>query len=52
MSKHLGNILEPIPLLDAHGADAVPLVHGGRRLAVGVRRVGHSTITETVRRCC
>ena len=23
MSKHLGNILEPIPLMDTHGADAV-----------------------------
>ena len=23
MSKHLGNILEPIPLMDSHGADAV-----------------------------
>jgi isoleucyl-tRNA synthetase len=23
MSKHLGNILEPIPLMDEHGADAV-----------------------------
>ena len=23
MSKHLGNVLEPIPLMDKHGADAV-----------------------------
>ena len=23
MSKHLGNVLEPIPLMDAHGADAL-----------------------------
>ena len=35
MSKHLGNILEPIPLMDQHGADARALVHGRRRLAVG-----------------
>ena len=38
MSKHLGNILQPIPLMDEHGADAVrwfmaatgsPWPHGG-----------------------
>ena len=34
MTKHLGNILEPIPLMDRHGADARALVHAGRRLAV------------------
>jgi isoleucyl-tRNA synthetase len=34
MSKHLGNILEPMPLMERHGADAVPVVHGCRRLAV------------------
>ena len=50
MSKHLGNILEPIPLLDAHGADAVRwfMAAGGSPWAS--RRVGHSTITETVRK--
>ena len=36
MSKHLGNILEPIPLMDRHGADARALVHALRRLAVVV----------------
>ena len=30
MSKHLGNILEPMPLMDEHGADARPMVHGWR----------------------
>jgi len=50
MSKHLGNILEPIPLMDAHGADAVRwfMAAGGSPWAS--RRVGHSTITETVRK--
>lgn len=50
MSKHLGNILEPIPLMDAHGADAVRwfMVAGGSPWSA--RRVGHSTITETVRK--
>ena len=50
MSKHLGNILEPIPLMDAHGADAVRwfMAAGGSPWAS--RRVGHTTITETVRK--
>lgn len=50
MSKHLGNILEPIPLMDKHGADAVRwfMAAGGSPWAS--RRVGHQTITETVRK--
>lgn len=50
MSKHLGNILEPIPLMDTHGADAVRwfMAAGGSPWAS--RRVGHQTITETVRK--
>lgn len=50
MSKHLGNILEPIPLMDAHGADAVRwfMAAGGSPWAS--RRVGHSTMQETVRK--
>ena len=43
MSKHLGNILEPIPLMDEHGADAVRwfMAAGGSPWAA--RRVGHAT---------
>ncbi len=50
MSKHLGNILEPIPLMDEHGADAVRwfMAAGGSPWAA--RRVGHATIQETVRK--
>ncbi|THA26881.1 isoleucine--tRNA ligase [Streptomyces sp. RKND-216] len=50
MSKHLGNILEPIPLMDAHGADAVRwfMAAGGSPWAA--RRVGHGTIQEVVRK--
>ncbi|MFT3860257.1 isoleucine--tRNA ligase [Micropruina sp.] len=50
MSKHLGNILKPIPLMDQHGADAVRwfMAAGGSPWAS--RRVGHTTITETVRK--
>ncbi|MFF8611324.1 isoleucine--tRNA ligase [Streptomyces sp. NPDC015350] len=50
MSKHLGNILQPIPLMDQHGADAVRwfMAAGGSPWAA--RRVGHNTIQEVVRK--
>ncbi|MBS2537762.1 isoleucine--tRNA ligase [Catenulispora sp. NF23] len=50
MSKHLGNILEPIPLMDQHGADAVRwfMLAGGSPWSA--RRVGHATIQEVVRK--
>ncbi len=50
MSKHLGNILEPIPLMDEHGADAVRwfMLAGGSPWQA--RRVGHTTIAEVVRK--
>ncbi|GGJ95957.1 isoleucine--tRNA ligase [Streptomyces camponoticapitis] len=50
MSKHLGNTLEPIPLMDKHGADAVRwfMAAGGSPWAA--RRVGDSTIQEVVRK--
>ena len=35
MSKHLGNVLEPIPLMDAHGADALRWFFAASGLAVG-----------------
>ena len=46
MSKHLGNILEPIPLMDRHGADAVRwfMLAGGSPWSA--RRVGHKTLEE------
>lgn len=50
MSKHLGNVLEPIALMDAHGADAVRWF----MLAAGspwqARRVSHEAIDDVVRR--
>ncbi|TXL92648.1 isoleucine--tRNA ligase [Streptomyces sp. IB2014 016-6] len=50
MSKHLGNILQPIPLMDKHGADAVRwfMAAGGSPWAA--RRVGDTTIQEVVRK--
>ena len=50
MSKHLGNILEPIPLMDSHGADAVRwfmLASGSPWLP---RRVGDAALSEAVRK--
>ena len=50
MSKHLGNVIEPMPLMDEHGADAVRWF----MLAAGspwqARRVGHAGIAEIVRK--
>ncbi len=50
MSKHLGNTLEPIPLMERHGADAVRwfMAAGGSPWAA--RRVGHGAIQEVVRK--
>ncbi len=50
MSKHLGNIVEPIPLMDEHGADAVRWFMAAGGSPWGARRVGHTTIQETVRK--
>ncbi|UQX87180.1 isoleucine--tRNA ligase [Jatrophihabitans telluris] len=46
MSKHLGNILEPISLMDQHGADAVRwfMLAGGSPWSA--RRVGHKNLEE------
>jgi isoleucyl-tRNA synthetase len=50
MSKHLGNILEPIPLMDEHGADAVRWFMACSGSPWSARRVGNTTIQETVRK--
>lgn len=50
MSKHLGNILEPIPLMDTHGADAVRWFMAAAGSPWASRRVGHAAIGETVRK--
>ncbi len=46
MSKHLGNILEPIPLMEQHGADALRwfMLAGGSPWSS--RRVGHKVLEE------
>jgi isoleucyl-tRNA synthetase len=46
MSKHLGNILEPIPLMDAHGADALRWFMLCSGSPWSGRRVGHKVLEE------
>lgn len=50
MSKHLGNILEPIPLMEQHGADAVRWFMACSGSPWSARRVGHAALQETVRK--
>ena len=50
MSKHLGNILEPMPLMDEHGADAVRWFMAAAGSPWAARRVGHGTLQEIVRK--
>src|SRR4028118_1191839 len=50
MSKHLGNILEPMPLMDTHGADAVRWFMAASGSPWAARRVGHATLQEIVRK--
>jgi isoleucyl-tRNA synthetase len=46
MSKHLGNILEPIPLMERHGADAVRWFMLCTGSPWSSRRVGHKMLDE------
>jgi isoleucyl-tRNA synthetase len=50
MSKHLGNILEPIRLMDAHGADALRWFFAASGSPWATRRVEHATLEEIVRK--
>ena len=50
MSKHLGNVLEPIPLMDRHGADALRWCFKAWGSPWGARRVGHDVLSEIVRK--
>ncbi|RJK96813.1 isoleucine--tRNA ligase [Vallicoccus soli] len=50
MSKHLGNILEPIPLMDEHGADALRWFMAASGSPWVARRVGHGALQEIVRK--
>jgi isoleucyl-tRNA synthetase len=50
MSTRLGNALEPIPLMDRHGADAVRWFMLASGSPWQARKVGHATIEEVVRK--
>ncbi len=50
MSKHLGNIIEPIGLLDRHGADAVRWFMAASGSPWSARRIGSTTLQDVVRR--
>jgi len=50
MSKHLGNILEPMPLMEEHGADALRWFMACSGSAWGARRIGPQVLREIVRK--
>ncbi len=50
MSKHLGNVVEPMGLMDAHGADAVRWFFAASGSPWGQRRIGPAALDEIVRK--
>ncbi len=50
MSKHLGNVLEPLPLMEAHGADAIRWFFAASGSPWSTRRIGDTTLDEIVRK--
>jgi isoleucyl-tRNA synthetase len=50
MSTRLGNAIEPMPLMDRHGADAVRWFMLASGSPWQARKVGHATIEEIVRK--
>ena len=50
MSKHLGNVIEPMGLMDAHGADAVRWFFAASGSPWADRRIGHDALDEIVRK--
>ncbi|MGD0602140.1 MAG: isoleucine--tRNA ligase [Streptosporangiaceae bacterium] len=50
MSKHLGNVLQPLPLMDTHGADALRWFFAASGSPWGARRVGHDVLADIVRK--
>ena len=50
MSKHVGNVIEPMALMDQHGADAVRWYMLAAGSPWAARRVGHDAINEVVRK--
>jgi isoleucyl-tRNA synthetase len=50
MSKHLGNVMEPMGLMNAHGADAVRWFFAASGSPWGQRRIGPTVLDEIVRK--
>ncbi|GAA0359456.1 isoleucine--tRNA ligase [Microbispora corallina] len=50
MSKHLGNVLQPIPLMDRHGADSLRWFMATSGSPWAPRRIGHAALEEIVRK--
>ncbi|MGD0706448.1 MAG: isoleucine--tRNA ligase [Trebonia sp.] len=50
MSKHLGNVIEPMGLMNAHGADAVRWFFAASGSPWGQRRIGPGVLDEIVRK--
>ena len=50
MSKHIGNVLEPLPLMNQHGADAVRWFMLAAGSPWSARRVSHEAIAEVIRK--
>src|SRR6202034_4505824 len=50
MSKHLGNVLEPIPLMETHGADAVRWFFAASGSPWATRKIGPGVLEEIVRK--
>lgn len=50
MSKHLGNILPPMPLMEEHGADALRWFMACSGSPWAARRIGHTALSEIVRK--
>ena len=50
MSKHLGNVLEPLPLMETHGADALRWFFAASGSPWAARRLGAGTLAEIVRK--
>jgi isoleucyl-tRNA synthetase len=50
MSKHVGNVVEPMGLMDAHGADAVRWFFAASGSPWGQRRIGPGVLAEIVRK--
>ncbi|MBP2702334.1 isoleucine--tRNA ligase [Microbispora sp. RL4-1S] len=50
MSKHLGNVLRPMPLMEQHGADSLRWYMATSGSPWSPRRIGHAALEEIVRK--